>query len=423
MKRHDLKRKIKSISEKSKTAYFFCIFLFSCYVSPFRFMKYRGISRKPIVSPAESFTDGIEKEDVLYEHYETLFYSPPKFDDLQAEYPQLVKDRKYLQYALRLRAAVVLSRSNLIITSAGTVIYDLPFYDSSKKYRYTDPKIIKITEKKQVVFLRGKTVEIDKAVWMGGNYSWNYYHLLFEFAIKFIRLNELNIPTDVPALIDKMSLEVPQYKNLIDTLNDRNRPIIAADERCRYKVRDLYYINCPNFIPPNFVDDTTINAADVQFDLKALTDLREFLLQYSSNRRFPSKIFISRRNVTSGRRPFNEEQIASLCVESGFEIVSPEEFSLYDQIAMFNRAEYIVGGSGAAFTNLLFCNNRCKVLILSKNRVLFSGFSSIAYVSGADLRYVTEEATKKSPMSGFHDPFEIDIDHLKKQLNDMFGNN
>jgi hypothetical protein len=353
-----------------------------------------------------------------YKENKILHYVPPVFYGLRKNLNILpaVKGMTYTRYAFNINNATVFGSSNIIVCNK-QILYDLPFYDISGKYRYTDSKIIKISNRKKAIYWKGKKHQINRAVWMGGNYSWNYYHLMFEFAIKFLNLNKLNIPLDVPVLVDEICFDVPQYKELINIMNTQRRMLVSASKTGRYNIRNLYYVNCPSFIPPNLVNDNTITADDVQFDMEMLSELRTFLLPYSSERKFPAKIFISRKKTTSGRRPFNEDEVIDLCSQFGFETVSPEEFSFRDQIALFNQAQYIIGGSGAAFTNLLFCNRNCKAIIFTKTRLPFSGFSTPAHIAEVDLKYITEKNSDNISCN-LHDRFEIDINCLKQQLSD-----
>ncbi|MCL2860753.1 MAG: glycosyltransferase family 61 protein, partial [Oscillospiraceae bacterium] len=76
-----------------------------------------------------------------------------------------------------------------------------------------------------------------------------------------------------------------------------------------------------------------------------------------------------------------------------------------------------IGGSGAAFTNLLFCSNSTKVIFLSRGYFYFTDFSTVASALGVFALYLTEEDTNKNMIRGsFHDPFEINLSYLKAQL-------
>jgi len=65
------------------------------------------------------------------------------------------------------------------------------------------------------------------------------------------------------------------------------------------------------------------------------------------------KVYLSRSGV-SNRRTDGELELESELRRRGFDIVSPETLSIPDQIAIFNRAEWVVGSMGSAFHNVFF---------------------------------------------------------------------
>jgi len=374
---------------------------------------YRGLLWGKLISIKDILAGSTPDVEVLTCENVRLYYSFPMYElNIKNE---LHAGRDYIQYAVRIKNAIVYGDSNLITISHNKVLYDLPFYDEFKRYQYTNynSKIIKI-KGNTVFYWNGTAGTMEKAIWMGGNFSWNYYHLLYEIAVKFLYLNILDIPLNIPVLVDQYCLTIPQYKELLNIANHKGYRLIGVDRQRRVQVGELIYINCPNLIPPNVKNDAQPD--DIQFNIKVLKDLRNYFLFYSSLKKFPKRIFISRKNA-SGRRRFNEDAVMQLLLELGFEAVFPESLSIADQISLFNQADWIIGGSGAAFTNLLFCSSSTKAIILSRAHFNFSGFSTIASALGIHLLYLTEEDTNKSMIRGnIHDPFEINITYLKEQL-------
>ena len=374
---------------------------------------YRGLLWGKLISIKEILDGNFPDVKVLTCENVRLHYSSPVYGLNKKD--ELWEGYDYIQYTLSIKNAIVYGDSSLITLSDSRVLYDLPNYDEFKRYQYTNynSKIIKV-EENRVFYWKGVTHSSEKAIWMGGNFSWNYYHLLYEFVIKFLYLNTLDIPSNVPVLVDKWCLEIPQYKELLDMANHKGYKLTGVDRQWRFKIGELIYINCPNLIPPNVKDNARIG--DMQFDVKALNRLKNYLLPYSSKKEFPKRIFLSRRNA-SPQRKFNEEAVIQLLSEFGFEVVFPEKMPIADQISLFNQADCIIGGSGAAFTNLLFCNHLTKAIILSRAYFNFSGFSTIASALGIHLVYLTEEDTNKNMIRGnIHDSFEINLSYLKEQL-------
>ena len=73
------------------------------------------------------------------------------------------------------------------------------------------------------------------------------------------------------------------------------------------------------------------------------------------------RIYISRKSARM-RRIVNEDELAPILVRHGFQSIEADQFSFAEQIAIFRRAEVLVGPAGAAFTLLCFCQPGTKVL-------------------------------------------------------------
>jgi len=71
------------------------------------------------------------------------------------------------------------------------------------------------------------------------------------------------------------------------------------------------------------------------------------------------------RPRTRGRVAVNENEIQDYLVSQGFERFDPASKSVAEQIAFFSDVEVLVALGGAALTNLLFCPDETKVVILS----------------------------------------------------------
>ena len=69
-----------------------------------------------------------------------------------------------------------------------------------------------------------------------------------------------------------------------------------------------------------------------------------------------------RRLSSSGRMMLNEEALAAALGALNFEVVEPERLGLSEQIAAFRSADMIVGPSGSALFNTMFCRPGTKVI-------------------------------------------------------------
>lgn len=97
----------------------------------------------------------------------------------------------------------------------------------------------------------------------------------------------------------------------------------------------------------------------------------------------------------------------------GLKLLLPETYTFCEQMALFNNADYIVGGSGAAFTNLLFCHSGCKVICFRSIRNYSPIFSTIANIVDVKMRYL---AGISDSTVDLHADYIVSTDKLKKMI-------
>ncbi len=84
----------------------------------------------------------------------------------------------------------------------------------------------------------------------------------------------------------------------------------------------------------------------------------------------PRKRIFVKRNAK--KRVFlNRDEVLSDLRDQGFEDVFLEELSPIEQVALFERAEVVVGAHGAGLANLLFCHDATVFEIFFRKRPMF----------------------------------------------------
>ena len=89
----------------------------------------------------------------------------------------------------------------------------------------------------------------------------------------------------------------------------------------------------------------------------------------------PRRIFLARKN---NQRIVNTSEIENIFIKYGFEIVYCEDLSFREQVRLFKNAEFVAGPTGAAMTNILFCNPGTKFICLIPKKFRFYSYSTIA---------------------------------------------
>ncbi len=106
-----------------------------------------------------------------------------------------------------------------------------------------------------------------------------------------------------------------------------------------------------------------------------------------------------------GRALTNQDEVCTRLAARGYEIIEPGSMSLEQQIAAFRGATMVVGPSGAAMTNILFCEPGTKVVNIMGARVPDTFFWFIA--NHMDLNYI-EMRCPQAPREGL-DGWKADL--------------
>lgn len=258
-------------------------------------------------------------------------------------------------------------------------------------------------------------------IFLTGIYDTNYYHLTFQHLSKFKEI--LSLDKSVPLLVNKKVYDVRNYKELISYFNYQNREIVLLEPNISYKVESLYYVPIQMLSVPSYRIGTSVRSSDDQYCYDSLNFIRKQILSYCScTTPSPRRIFISRRKTTS-RRSYNEIECYEVLKKYGFVEVFPENMSIKEQVSLFNNADYIVGATGAAFTNLIYCHENCNVIILMGYKADYSIFSSLSHVSKCKISYLYDEGHGKlTDASKEHSDFYINIDLLESYIEKMINN-
>ena len=380
--------------------------------------KYERIEFASIEEISHKYPDRVEN---IIENNNTVSYAPPAFE-LKVHPDNILQHIEgYKNKMVIIKDVVVVGGSNLIMTDHSTGIYDLKFNDRNNNISFSDQLFGYYTSNYAIIDNEDEIGLVHKGIMLAGNYSFNYYHWMMEFIVKIKIIDESTIAPEIPIILDRVCVDVPQYKELIDLLNIFNRQYIILDKFKRYRVDELYYVSPVNLIPPSFRNIKTIKPDDFLFHLETIDYLRKSLLLKQSNIETPELVYVSREKASS-RRVFNENKVFDELSKLNFVKVCPEDMTLTDQIRLFNHARFIIGGSGAAFTNLIFCSKGCNIIILTNYKFPISIFSTISYYLHLNLVYLTDETLDLRMMKSLHDRFNINTDHLTRLILQMMKN-
>ena len=261
---------------------------------------------------------------------------------------------------------------------------------------------------------------IDNGFFLAGNGSWNYYHWLIEILPKLQIYLELGLyKQGIKLLVPDAVKENVNLRFLLNSiLGDIKIDMVFVSLKFSLHVKHLYHLTPINNILFNERKvGLSANILHLRYDsLTFLTSIIENSISLNDNEMFSSeRIFLARKE--GGGRGYNQKEILPILMKYSFKIIYMEDHDITQQILLFKNAKYIVGASGAAWTNLIFCNKSCKALTwLPESIQKFPAFSTLANFSSVELSFFN---TSSSHYKNIHDSYIIDPNIFEMHLNKL----
>lgn len=241
-------------------------------------------------------------------------------------------------------------------------------------------------------FTRGKTQRVDQAIYLGGRDFTNWYHWLVD------GLPQLHLAARLPEPYRSWPVLVPEqifrYETMVEALNlflDGRKIIrMSPGQRVTGTLCWIDPLELTN-LPESEVDRSAESHVHLLHREGMESYRRHFLDRYASAEpRFPARIFLTR---SGSRRSYNQEEMAKLAGQFGFEPVAPAELSLADQVQLFHDARYIIGPSGAGFAGLLFSQPGTRALCWQDTRIRhMTILPDLATLTGSEYWHVFYQA-------------------------------
>lgn len=235
------------------------------------------------------------------------------------------------------------------------------YYEGINPNERYDGGFVKTHGLKNAIIKLGTPEIISDGFFLAGNGSHNWYHWLIEILPKMLYYKK-DYSRNI--LVNQSCKDIPSMAETLQTLVENyDVNIIYLDPLKTYRIKKLYFINEVNKLMYNELDREKASQPLYYYRKESLEKLSEILkTKYLTDTiiRLP-KIYLRRHNTH--RIPSNESEIAALLATKKFSYIDLAKCSIQQQVEIFANAKHIVGTSGAAFTNLLFCSPNTKIVI------------------------------------------------------------
>jgi capsular polysaccharide biosynthesis protein len=330
------------------------------------------------------------------------------------------KDREYLLSPLgryvfpevfltTVRDAVVMGGTNLILNREEVLCHDLYDFvrDSTSEELHSRAAI---NPTKMRVHWMANPVEsevLPVAATFVDACAHNYAHWITEVLPRICLFCSDERFRDMPIIVNE-----GLHRNLMKSLF-----IVAGSERMIFllpvgravRIERLLAVSPTGYVPFGRRTNELDGHLQGQFSPFAVNFLKTKIINHLNfdNTPGPKKIVIRRNSGT--RVLLNRNAIEKLLVDRGFVVVEPEKLSFSEQVRIFSQAETIVGATGAAFANIVFCRPSSKlVIMIAKHESMpYWYWQNMAHSVGCQVNYVLGNIVRKSEL-GIHGDFLVD---------------
>lgn len=299
-----------------------------------------------------------------------------------------------------LSRAFKIDNKNIVVEKIHTISDEVTKYNKGHLIHHYQNKLALVTNEPKNTLHHG--------ILINGFYDKNYYHWVVDILPQLQYIQELPAKfNNFPILIADMSQKYRSIKELIDLFNIQ-REIIYLPSVNHYRVTDLLVISSPNRCCPRIIGSAWSFADYTYCRPESIFYLRDLVLKQADDaiNEYPKRIFLS---PSMKHRKYNQEDVFHRLEKFGFVKFNPEHMGLLEQAMMFNRAEIIVGPTGATWTNIIFAKQGANALCwMAEEWGDFSSFSNIADIVGINLNYLTYVAGVDDHIDLFSQEYQID---------------
>jgi Glycosyltransferase 61 len=308
-----------------------------------------------------------------------------------------------------------------LIEANGLRLIDAFQITGKREVRLNDNTIL-INDNNKLILRRGfEKLKIDKAIHLLDSGGHNYFHFLIELIPKLLLLSQQdNKYFEYPVLVNAQYANIPNFQFVINKAGFENWVFVQSGQI--YEVEELVYVNKLWNEPFNLykgsfgIDDLIYHEMLFELFEKFIVNLESVAQKGISCN---SKIMLTRPN--DNQRKYNDKEIETIALMNGFEIVDTGKLSFMEQFSLFRNADYIIGPTGASWTNLIFCKPGTKALCWMIDLwVDFPIFSTLAYKREVELEYIIVPAKHKKD---YHQDYYLDKNLFEEKLTEMIGSN
>jgi glycosyl transferase family 61 len=296
-------------------------------------------------------------------------------------------------------------------------------YDGRNRVRMDNEHETCIVQGDQVALKRERGKKVEKGICAFSQGDSNWYHWLAEVLPTVLLSRNLPDAFDsYPLLVPEAALNIASFRDTLDLCRGE-RDVVPLQKSQLHEFGELVYIPPQVIGPFNVQDGQWPEPGHYRQNIEVMHLLRDTILKKLNITRTndgPKRVFLARPPNT---RSYNQSDIITAAQDRGFEPVYLEKLSFREQVQLMHNADYVVGPTGAAFTNTLFMHPDSHSLVWALRE--YAGacfFSNLAHVSNNNMTYCFVEADSpivnsfQAFLASYKLPVEVFCHHIDALL-------
>lgn len=316
-------------------------------------------------------------------------------------------------YVAELGQATVCGGSNLVFVDGAVICHDL--YDFERDYTSEEMHgrhlIEPTAQRMRLLHKNPKPIEIDCAASFVDACAPNYAHWMTEVLPRVAVFCEVPAYAEVPIIVN-----AGLHPNIMQSLAlvvGNQRKVIALPVGRSITVNNLVQTSVTGYVPFERRNDKLQGHSHGMFSSLAfaslLAKIKPYMIQ-PKNEPWPNKIYLRRNSGI--RKVLNIDEVENVLFSNGYVAVESEKLDFIQQASIFYDAQYIIGSSGAALANFIFCgsNTRIGIMIGRLEGSSYWYWQNMAASVSNDVTYYLGRV--QCAKNGVHSDFYIDLNEF-----------
>lgn len=319
-------------------------------------------------------------------------------------------------YVSIINNAIITGGSSLVVTQEDDLLSDEMVDFSTEDFGIKSPHVSYRYEDKVILTYRKRpNTYIREGILLSCDHDANYFHWLVECLPKLLLIDELEQFRSMPLLIPSGLHE--NLKEALKRVNIYNHPVINLEAGVAYHVDQLVFPSALSRIVDRYMGGAVFDA-DIILSHKWISRVANLLRNNAALEVKPwRKIYLTRKKGLRGLG--NRVAIETLMIDQGFEVVDLDDMTLDIQIKLFSQVRLIVAPTGAALTNMLFCQPGTKVIIFMSNHEVTNYYfwSNLGAITNLDVTIIAgERLFNTTNYWSVHDDYVIDANIVLEEI-------